>query len=154
MAFCDGGYTTNLPVEDLLEGKALVVWEYGGEPLEPEHGGPARLLAPHLYFWKSAQRLRGLRFMEDRDPRLPQVLRPLAGAALRHPAQLPRQRRDALHEDALHGVGGPELRLHRLGDEAQFLRVLARQQRGLGSQAVLEGVIWKSWPCPPQCGGR
>ena len=54
MAFCDGGYTTNLPAEDLLEGKALVVWEYDGEPLEPEHGGPARLLVPHLYFWKSA----------------------------------------------------------------------------------------------------
>src|SRR5688572_22173039 len=51
MAFCDGGYTTNLPVEDLLQGKALVVWEYDGEPLAPAHGGPARLLVPHLYFW-------------------------------------------------------------------------------------------------------
>ena len=49
MAFCDGGYTTNLPVEDLLEGKALVVWEDHGEPLAPEHGGAARLLVPHLY---------------------------------------------------------------------------------------------------------
>ena len=65
MAFCDGGYTTNLPVEDLLDGKALVVWEYNGEPLAPEHGGPARLLVPHLYFWKSAKWVRGLRFMED-----------------------------------------------------------------------------------------
>ena len=68
MAFCDGGYTTNLPVEDLLDGKALVVWEYDGEPLEPEHGGPARLLVPHLYFWKSAKWVRGLRFMEDNEP--------------------------------------------------------------------------------------
>jgi DMSO/TMAO reductase YedYZ molybdopterin-dependent catalytic subunit len=68
MAFCDGGYTTNLPVEDLLEGKALVVWEYDGEPLGPEHGGPARLLVPHLYFWKSAKWVRGLRFMEDNEP--------------------------------------------------------------------------------------
>jgi DMSO/TMAO reductase YedYZ molybdopterin-dependent catalytic subunit len=68
MAFCDGGYTTNLPVEDLLEGKALVVWEYDGEPISPEHGGPARLLVPHLYFWKSAKWLRGLRFMEDDEP--------------------------------------------------------------------------------------
>jgi DMSO/TMAO reductase YedYZ molybdopterin-dependent catalytic subunit len=68
MAFCDGGYTTNLPVEDLLGGKALVVWEYDGEPLEPEHGGPARLLVPHLYFWKSAKWVRGLRFMEDNEP--------------------------------------------------------------------------------------
>ena len=68
MAFCDGGYTTNLPVEDLLDGKALVVWEFEGEPLDPEHGGPARLLVPHLYFWKSAKWIRGLRFMDDNDP--------------------------------------------------------------------------------------
>ena len=68
MAFCDGGYTTNLPVEDLLEGKALVVWEYDGEPLAAEHGGPARLLVPHLYFWKSAKWVRGLRFIEDNEP--------------------------------------------------------------------------------------
>jgi DMSO/TMAO reductase YedYZ molybdopterin-dependent catalytic subunit len=68
MAYCDGGYTTNLPVEDLLEGKALVVWEYDGEPLTIEHGGPARLLVPHLYFWKSAKWIRGLRFMEDNEP--------------------------------------------------------------------------------------
>jgi DMSO/TMAO reductase YedYZ molybdopterin-dependent catalytic subunit len=68
MAFCDGGYTTNLPVEDLLDGKALVVWEYDGEPLVSEHGGPARLLVPHLYFWKSAKWIRGLRFMEDNEP--------------------------------------------------------------------------------------
>ncbi|HEX6943552.1 MAG TPA: sulfite oxidase-like oxidoreductase [Gemmatimonadaceae bacterium] len=68
MAFCDGGYTTNLPVEDLLEGKAMVAWDYDDEPLEPEHGGPARLLVPHLYFWKSAKWVRGLRFMEDNEP--------------------------------------------------------------------------------------
>jgi DMSO/TMAO reductase YedYZ molybdopterin-dependent catalytic subunit len=68
MAFCDGGYTTNLPVEDLLEGKALVAWEYDGNPLPPEHGGPARLLVPHLYFWKSAKWVRGLRFMADNEP--------------------------------------------------------------------------------------
>ena len=68
MAFCDGNYTANLPVEDVLEGKAMVAWEYDGEPLEPEHGGPARLLVPHLYFWKSAKWIRGLRFMEDNEP--------------------------------------------------------------------------------------
>ncbi len=67
-AFCDGGYTTNVPVEDLLEEKALVVWEYDGEPLAPEHGGPARLLVPHLYFWKSAKWIRGLRFMDSNEP--------------------------------------------------------------------------------------
>lgn len=68
MAFCDGGYTTNLPVEDVLNGKAMVAWEYDDEPLEPEHGGPARLLVPHLYFWKSAKWVRGLRFMDDNEP--------------------------------------------------------------------------------------
>jgi DMSO/TMAO reductase YedYZ molybdopterin-dependent catalytic subunit len=68
MAFCDGGYTTNLPVEDLQDGKAHVVWEYDGEALSIEHGGPARLLVPHLYFWKSAKWIRGLRFMEDNEP--------------------------------------------------------------------------------------
>jgi DMSO/TMAO reductase YedYZ molybdopterin-dependent catalytic subunit len=55
-----GGYTTNLPLEDLLDGKAWIAFEYDGEPLAPEHGGPARLLVPHLYFWKSAKWIRGL----------------------------------------------------------------------------------------------
>ena len=68
MAFCDGGYTTNLPVEDLVDGKGMVAFEYEGQPLEPEHGGPARLLVPHLYFWKSAKWVRGLRFMESDQP--------------------------------------------------------------------------------------
>jgi DMSO/TMAO reductase YedYZ molybdopterin-dependent catalytic subunit len=68
MAFCDGGYTTNLPVEDLLDGKGMVAYEYDGEELEAEHGGPARLLVPHLYFWKSAKWVRGLRFMDADEP--------------------------------------------------------------------------------------
>jgi len=59
-AFCDGGYTTNLPLADLVGGKAWVAFAYGGAPLAPEHGGPARLLVPHLYFWKSAKWVRGL----------------------------------------------------------------------------------------------
>jgi DMSO/TMAO reductase YedYZ molybdopterin-dependent catalytic subunit len=59
-AWSDGGYTTNLPLEDVTGGRAWVAYEFGGEPLEPEHGGPARLLVPHLYFWKSAKWLRGL----------------------------------------------------------------------------------------------
>jgi DMSO/TMAO reductase YedYZ molybdopterin-dependent catalytic subunit len=50
MAFCDGGYTTNLPIEDLTGGKAWLVDTYEGQPLAPEHGGPMRLLVPHLYF--------------------------------------------------------------------------------------------------------
>jgi DMSO/TMAO reductase YedYZ molybdopterin-dependent catalytic subunit len=60
LAFCDGGYTTNLPLEDVVDGKAWVVDTYDGDPLAPEHGGPARLLVPHLYFWKSAKWVRGL----------------------------------------------------------------------------------------------
>jgi DMSO/TMAO reductase YedYZ molybdopterin-dependent catalytic subunit len=67
-AFSDGGYTTNLPVEDVTDGKAWVAFAYDGEPLDPEHGGPARLLVPHLYFWKSAKWVRGLRLMDDDEP--------------------------------------------------------------------------------------
>ena len=67
-AFCDGGYTTNLPLEDLTGGKAWIAFAYDGEPLEPEHGGPARLLVPHLYFWKSAKWVRGIRLMEEDEP--------------------------------------------------------------------------------------
>jgi DMSO/TMAO reductase YedYZ molybdopterin-dependent catalytic subunit len=63
-ALCDGGYTTNLPLPDLLNGQAFVAYEHDGRPLAPEHGGPARLVVPHLYFWKSAKWVRGLRFME------------------------------------------------------------------------------------------
>ncbi|MGA8015146.1 MAG: sulfite oxidase-like oxidoreductase [Candidatus Dormiibacterota bacterium] len=68
MAFCDGGYTANLPLEDLSGGKAWVAFAYDGEPLEAEHGGPARLLVPHLYLWKSAKWVRGLRLMTDDEP--------------------------------------------------------------------------------------
>jgi DMSO/TMAO reductase YedYZ molybdopterin-dependent catalytic subunit len=64
MAHSYGGYTTNMPVADLTGGKAWVVTEAEGEPLPAEHGGPARLLVPHLYFWKSAKWLRGLRIMD------------------------------------------------------------------------------------------
>jgi len=68
MAFSDGGYTTNLPLADVMDGKAWVAFAFGGSPLAPEHGGPARLLVPHLYFWKSAKWLRGLRFMARDEP--------------------------------------------------------------------------------------
>ena len=68
LAFCDGGYTTNLPLEDLTDGKAWVAFGYNGEPLEPEHGGPARLLVPHLYFWKSAKWVRGLTLRDEDEP--------------------------------------------------------------------------------------
>ena len=68
LAFCDGDYTTNLPVEDLTGGKAWVAFAYDGEPLDPEHGGPARLLVPHLYFWKSAKWVRGLELRDEDEP--------------------------------------------------------------------------------------
>jgi DMSO/TMAO reductase YedYZ molybdopterin-dependent catalytic subunit len=68
VAFSDGGYTTNLPLADATGGKAWVVERYEGEPLDPEHGGPARLLVPHLYFWKSAKWVRGLRLLNQDEP--------------------------------------------------------------------------------------
>jgi DMSO/TMAO reductase YedYZ molybdopterin-dependent catalytic subunit len=68
VAFCDGGYTTNLPLEDVSDGKAWIAYGYDGEPLDPEHGGPARLLVPHLYFWKSAKWVRGLRLVDEDEP--------------------------------------------------------------------------------------
>jgi DMSO/TMAO reductase YedYZ molybdopterin-dependent catalytic subunit len=68
MAHSYGGYTTNVPLEDLLDGKAWIAFEADGEPLEPEHGGPVRLLVPHLYFWKSAKWLRGMTMMPTDDP--------------------------------------------------------------------------------------
>src|SRR5438477_626206 len=67
-AYCDGGYTTNLPLGDVTDGKAWVAFAYGGEPLESEHGGPVRLLVPHLYFWKSAKWVRGLRLTNEDEP--------------------------------------------------------------------------------------
>ena len=67
-AFCDGGYTTNLPLADVTGGKAWIAFGYEGEPLHPEHGYPARLLVPQLYFWKSAKWLRGLELMAGDSP--------------------------------------------------------------------------------------
>jgi DMSO/TMAO reductase YedYZ molybdopterin-dependent catalytic subunit len=68
MAFCYGGYTTNLPLPDMVGGKAFVAYKYDGRPLSPEHGGPARLVVPHLYFWKSAKWVRGLRLLKEDQP--------------------------------------------------------------------------------------
>jgi DMSO/TMAO reductase YedYZ molybdopterin-dependent catalytic subunit len=67
-AWCDGGYTTNLPIEDVTGGNAWVALGYDGEPLAPDHGGPERLLVPHLYFWKSAKWVRGLQLLDDDEP--------------------------------------------------------------------------------------
>lgn len=64
LAHSFGGYTTNVPVADLIDGKAMIATLYNGQPITPDHGGPARLLVPHLYFWKSAKWVNGLQFTE------------------------------------------------------------------------------------------
>ena len=64
LAFSHTGYTTNLLLEDVTDNKAWVVWDFAGSPLAAEHGGPARLLVPHLYFWKSAKWVAGLRLLD------------------------------------------------------------------------------------------
>jgi len=68
MAHSYGGYTTNLPLEDLTGGRAWIAYEFDGESLEAEHGGPARLLVPHLYFWKSAKWVRAVELLETDAP--------------------------------------------------------------------------------------
>ena len=68
LAFSDGGYSTNLPIDDVTGGRAWLAFGYDGEPLDPEHGGPARLLVPHLYFWKSAKWVRGLELLDEDEP--------------------------------------------------------------------------------------
>lgn len=67
-AFSVEGYTTNLPLPDILNGRAFVAYEYAGSPLLPAHGGPARLVVPELYFWKSAKWVAGLRLMAEDQP--------------------------------------------------------------------------------------
>ena len=67
-AWCDGDYTTNLTIEDVSDGKAWIAYDFDGEPLDPEHGGPARLLVPHLYLWKSAKWIRGISFTPQDEP--------------------------------------------------------------------------------------
>ncbi|PSM40507.1 sulfite oxidase-like oxidoreductase [Streptomyces dioscori] len=68
VAYSHTGYTTNLPLADLTGGRAWIVWEYGDEPLPAEHGGPARLIVPHLYFWKSAKWIAGIRLLDHDEP--------------------------------------------------------------------------------------
>jgi DMSO/TMAO reductase YedYZ molybdopterin-dependent catalytic subunit len=64
LAYSHTGYTTNLPLADVVNGRAWVAWEVDGEPLPRAHGGPARLLVPHLYFWKSAKWVAGLQVLD------------------------------------------------------------------------------------------
>jgi DMSO/TMAO reductase YedYZ molybdopterin-dependent catalytic subunit len=68
VAWSSTGYTTNLPIADVTSGKAWLVWDHEGKPLPPEHGGPVRMLVPHLYFWKSAKWVAGLRLLDHDEP--------------------------------------------------------------------------------------
>ena len=68
MVHCHGGYTTNLPLEDLMDESVLLAYKHDGQDLTPEHGWPLRLVVPKLYFWKSAKWVRGLRFMDRNRP--------------------------------------------------------------------------------------
>jgi DMSO/TMAO reductase YedYZ molybdopterin-dependent catalytic subunit len=68
LAWCHTGYTTNLPLGDVTGGRAWVAWEVDGVPLPVDHGGPARLLVPALYFWKSAKWVAGLRLLDHDEP--------------------------------------------------------------------------------------
>jgi len=71
-SFClvsaERGFTTNLPLDDLDRPANLIAFKHDGEPLTPEHGGPARLLVPHLYFWKSAKWVRGFTLLDKDVP--------------------------------------------------------------------------------------
>lgn len=68
LAWSSSGYTTNLPLADVTGGKAWLVWEHEGKPLSTEHGGPVRMLVPHLYFWKSTKWVAGLRLLDHDEP--------------------------------------------------------------------------------------
>jgi DMSO/TMAO reductase YedYZ molybdopterin-dependent catalytic subunit len=63
-----GDYSTNLPLEDLMNHQAWIAFRFDDEDLAPEHGGPARLLVPHLYLWKSAKWVRGITLMHEDKP--------------------------------------------------------------------------------------
>ncbi len=68
MVHCYGGYTTNLSLDDLMADKVMFAHHHNGEPLATEHGGPCRLVVPHLYFWKSAKWVRGIQFVDQDSP--------------------------------------------------------------------------------------
>jgi len=68
LVYCEGGYPTTLPLDDVTGGRAWLAYGYDGDPLDPEHGGPVRLLVPHLYFWKSAKWIRQLHLLDQEEP--------------------------------------------------------------------------------------
>jgi DMSO/TMAO reductase YedYZ molybdopterin-dependent catalytic subunit len=64
----EGAFTANLSLEDLIQPNVMLAHRADGKDLEPEHGGPVRLVVPHLYFWKSAKWVRGVEFMDQDRP--------------------------------------------------------------------------------------
>ncbi len=68
LVVAEHGFTANLPLADFLADDNLLAYRFGGEPLDPEHGWPLRLVVPHLYFWKSVKWVRGLRFLGQDEP--------------------------------------------------------------------------------------
>lgn len=68
IAHCDYGYTTNLPLETMMDDDVLLAYKYDNDWLEPDHGGPLRTLVPKRYFWKSAKFLRALEFSKEDKP--------------------------------------------------------------------------------------
>lgn len=68
VATAETGYTTNMPIDDILDSKAWIVWEFDGKPLTAEHGGPVRMLVPHLYFWKSTKWITRVDFLDHDEP--------------------------------------------------------------------------------------
>jgi len=68
LVHAEQGFTTNLPLADLDRPENLLALRHGGEPLTPEHGGPVRLLVPHLYLWKSAKWVTGIELLAEDEP--------------------------------------------------------------------------------------
>jgi len=68
MVHCYGGYSTNLPLDVLMDDDVLLAYRHDGEALTPEHGGPLRLVVPKRYGWKSAKWVNGLEFMAEDTP--------------------------------------------------------------------------------------
>ena len=68
MEHAEFGYTTNVPLADITTDDAIIAYAYDGEPIEAEHGGPVRVVVPHLYFWKSAKWVRSLELLAGDSP--------------------------------------------------------------------------------------
>ncbi len=144
-AWCDGGYTTNLPLAEVTGGKAWIVDEYDGTALAAEHGGPARLLVPHLYFWKSAKWVRGITVTVSNEPGFweqngyhDHVTRGRRSATGRRSGDRPaaRSRPQRLAADADHGAARGDAAS---GDAAPRCRGMARARRRPARRRAADG---------------